>query len=137
MPQTATIKKPPAAFRTMKATQAEGVEWGADDRQGARWAVAELLRGRMDQLIDLHLECMAEFGGADRRNGGYRRHLLTELGDIELAAPRTLQRAQGGAGHHAIERRFVEVLADAPARWAPSRTAPDSPGNIHRSLCGL
>src|ERR687892_463968 len=89
MPQTATIKSLPAAFRMMKAMQAEGVEWGADYRQGARDAVAELLRGRMDQLIDEHLERMAELGQADRRNGCYRRHLLTELGDIELAVPRT------------------------------------------------
>ena len=53
----------------------------------------------MDQLIDEHLERMAELGQADRRNGCYRRWLLTELGDIELAVPRTrdLQRAQGGA----------------------------------------
>ena len=89
MPQTATIKSLPAAFRMMKAMQAEGVEWGEDYRQGARDAVAELLRGRMDQLIDEHLERMVELGWTDRRNGCYRRHLLTELGEIELAVPRT------------------------------------------------
>jgi putative transposase len=89
MPQTATIKSLPAAFAIMKAMQAEGVEWGEDYRQGARHAVAELLRGRMDELIDQHLERMAEVGQADRRNGCYRRHLLTELGVIELAVPRT------------------------------------------------
>jgi transposase-like protein len=89
MPQTATIKSLPAAFRMMKAMQAEGVEWGEDYRQGARDAVAELLRGRMDHLIDEHLERMVELGWADRRNGCYRRHLLTELGEIELAVPRT------------------------------------------------
>jgi putative transposase len=89
MPQTATIKSLPAAFRMMKAMQADGVEWGEDYRQGARGAVAALLRGRMDQLIDEHLERMAELGQADRRNGCYRRWLLTELGDIELAVPRT------------------------------------------------
>jgi putative transposase len=89
MPQTATIKSLPAAFRMMKAMQAEGVEWGEDYRDGARHAVAELLEGRMDQLIDQHLERMAELGQADRRNGCYRRHLLTELGAIELAVPRT------------------------------------------------
>ena len=33
MPQTATIKSLPAAFRTMQAMQAEGVEWGEDYRQ--------------------------------------------------------------------------------------------------------
>jgi transposase-like protein len=89
MPQTATIKSLPAAFRMMKAMQAEDVEWGEDDRVGARQALVEILEGRMDQTIDQHLERMAELGQADRRNGCYRRHLLTELGDIELAVPRT------------------------------------------------
>jgi hypothetical protein len=65
MPQTATIKSLPAAFRMMKAMQAEGVEWGEDYRQGARQAVVELLEGRMGALIDLHLERMAELGKAD------------------------------------------------------------------------
>jgi putative transposase len=43
----------------------------------------------MEQLIDDHLERMAELGRADRRNGCYTRWLLTELGDIELQVPRT------------------------------------------------
>jgi transposase-like protein len=32
---------------------------------------------------------MAAIGEADRRNGFYSRHLLTELGDVELSVPRT------------------------------------------------
>jgi putative transposase len=89
MPQTATIKSLPVAFAMVKAMQAEGVEWGEDYRAGARHALAELLEGRMAETIDRHLERMAEVGEADRRNGCYRRHLLTELGAIELAVPRT------------------------------------------------
>jgi putative transposase len=89
MPQTATIESLPAAFRMLKAMQAEDVEWGEDYRQATRQALAELLEGRMDQLIDEHLERMAELGQADRRNGCYTRWLLTELGDIELHVPRT------------------------------------------------
>ncbi len=89
MPQSATIKSLPAAFRMMKAMQAEGVEGGEGYRRGARQAVAALLEGRMSTLIDEHLEHMAELGQADRRNGCYRRWLLTELGAIELAVPRT------------------------------------------------
>jgi len=73
----------------MKAMQAEDVEWGEDYRAAARCTLAELLEGRMDQLIDEHLERMAALGQADRRNGCYTRWLLTELGDIELAVPRT------------------------------------------------
>jgi transposase-like protein len=89
MPQTATIKSLPAAFRMMKAMQAEDVEWGEDYRQATRQALAELLEGRMAETIDRHLERMAEVGEADRRNGCYTRWLLTELGMIELHVPRT------------------------------------------------
>jgi putative transposase len=89
MPQTATIKSLPVAFEMVKAMQAEGVEWGEDYRQAARAALVELLEGRMDQVIDQHLERMAELGQADRRNGYYARWLLTELGMIELHVPRT------------------------------------------------
>jgi putative transposase len=89
MPQTATIKSLPAAFRMMKAMQAADLEWGEDYRGAAQQALTELLEGRMDQLIDERLERMAELGQADRRNGCYHRHLLTELGEIELAVPRT------------------------------------------------
>jgi transposase-like protein len=89
MPQTATIKSLPAAFGMMKAMQGEGVEWGEDYRDAARQALTELLEGRMAETIDRHLERMAEVGAADRRNGCYTRWLLTELGEIELAVPRT------------------------------------------------
>ena len=89
MPQTATIKSLPAAFRMMKAMQAEDVEWGEDYRGAARRALAQLLEGRMAETIDRHLEHIAERGQADQRNGCYRRGLLTELGQIELAVPRT------------------------------------------------
>jgi putative transposase len=89
MPQTATIKSLPAAFAMMKAMQAEDVEWGEDYRGAAQCALAELLEGRMGQLIDEYLERLAELGQADRRNGCYTRWLLTELGMIELHVPRT------------------------------------------------
>ena len=89
MPQTATIKSLPAAFRMMKAMQADDVEWGEDYRGAARQALARLLEGSMAETIDRYLERIAERGQADRRNGCYRRGLLTELGAIELAVPRT------------------------------------------------
>jgi len=89
MPQSATIKSLPAAFRMMKTMQAEDVEWGEDYRQAASQALAELLEGRMAETIDRHLERMAARGAADRRNGAYPRWLLTELGMIELHVPRT------------------------------------------------
>ncbi len=43
----------------------------------------------MAEAVDRPLERLAERGQADRRNGCYRRGLLTELGRIELAVPRT------------------------------------------------
>jgi transposase-like protein len=89
MPQAATIKSLPRAFRMMEAMQAEGVEWGEGYRHAAADALKTILSGRMDAAIDRHLAEMAARQQADRRNGSYRRHLLTELGDIELAVPRT------------------------------------------------
>jgi len=89
MSRTATIKSLPGAFRMMKAMDAEGFEWGEDYRGAAADALKSILAGRMDAAIDRHLAEMAARGEADRRNGSYGRHLLTELGDIELSVPRT------------------------------------------------
>ncbi len=89
MPQAATIKSLPRAFRMMKAMQAQGIEWGEDYRGAAAGALKEVLEGRMAAGIDRHLAEMAARGAADRRNGSYRRWLMTELGEIELSVPRT------------------------------------------------
>lgn len=89
MPQSATIKSLPRAFRMMKAMQAQGIEWGEDYRRAAGAALKEILEGRMAAALDHHLAEMAARGAADRRNGSYARHLLTELGDIELSVPRS------------------------------------------------
>ncbi len=59
MPQSATIESLPAAFRMMKAMQAEGVEWGEDYRTAARAALKEVLEARMGDLIVGHLDAMA------------------------------------------------------------------------------
>ncbi len=89
MPQAATIKSLPHAFRIMKAMQAQGIEWGEDYRRAAGAALADILHGRMASAIDRHLEEMERLGEADRRNGSYHRWLMTELGEIELSVPRT------------------------------------------------
>ena len=88
MPQAATIKSLPRAFRMMKAMQAQGVEWGEDYRGAAGAALKGILEDRMAAEIDRHLAEMSARGAADRRNGSYLRWLLTELGEIELAVPR-------------------------------------------------
>jgi putative transposase len=89
MPQAVTIRSLPRAFEFVKAMQGEGVDWGEGYRGLGRDAIAAILQGQMAQAVDEHLDRMALLDEADRRNGSYRRHLLTELGEIELAVPRT------------------------------------------------
>ena len=89
MPQAATIKSLPRAFRILKAMDAQGIEWGEDYRLAAGAALKDVLEGGMAAGIDRHLEEMERLGEADRRNGSYRRWLMTELGEIELCVPRT------------------------------------------------
>jgi len=89
MPQAVTIRSLPRAFDLVKGMQAQGLEWGEGYRCLGRDAIGAILRSQMDQAIDEHLDRMAALDEADRRNGSYRRHLLSELGDIELAVPRT------------------------------------------------
>lgn len=89
MPQSATIKSLPRAFRMMKAMRADGIEPGEDYRHAGAAALKELLERRMAAGVDQHLAEMAAREQADRRNGSYRRWLLSELGQIELSVPRT------------------------------------------------
>ena len=77
MPQAATIKSLPRAFRMMKAMQGDGAEWNEDYRHAAADALKTILSGRMETAIDRHLATMATRQEADRRNGCYHRHLLT------------------------------------------------------------
>jgi transposase-like protein len=51
---------------------------------------------------------VAERGEADRRNGSYRRRILSELGDIELSVPRTRTYSPVGVVR-AYARRTSEV----------------------------
>jgi putative transposase len=89
MSTAVTIRSLARAFEVVKGMQAQGLEWGEDYRALGRDALAGILQGQMGEAVDEHLERMASRAEADRRNGYYRRHLLTELGDIELAVPRT------------------------------------------------
>jgi putative transposase len=79
----------PMAFEVVKAMQADGLEWDEDYRPLARQALAEIIEDQMASAVDRHLEGLDAEDAADRRNGYYRRHLLTTLGDIELSVPRT------------------------------------------------
>ena len=59
MPQAATIKSLPQAFRMMKTMQADGIEWGGDYRRATAMALKDLLEGQMALEVDRHLEEMA------------------------------------------------------------------------------
>ena len=90
MPQrAATIESLPAAFEVVKAMRADGLDWGEGYRPLGRQALAEIIEGEMAAAVDRWLESLEAEDDADRRNGYYRRSLLTELGDIELFVPRT------------------------------------------------
>ena len=90
MPQrTATIESLAMAFEVVKEMQAEGLEWGEGYRPLGRQALAEIIQGRMAEAVDGWLDSLDSMAMRDRRNGSYSRHLLTELGDIELSVPRT------------------------------------------------
>jgi transposase-like protein len=73
----------------VKAMQADGLEWGEGYRPLGRQALTEIIEEQMAKAVEAHLEQLEADDAADRRNGYYQRHLLTELGDIELNVPRT------------------------------------------------
>lgn len=77
------------AFEVVKAMQADGLDWGEGYRPLGRRALEEIIEDQMAVAVDRYLDQLEADDPADRRNGYYRRHLLTELGDIELSVPRT------------------------------------------------
>lgn len=87
--RAATITSLPMAFELVKVMQADGLDWGEGYRPLGRQALEEIIEAQMAAAVDRYLDQLATDDAADRRNGYYRRHLLTELGDIELQVPRT------------------------------------------------
>ena len=87
--QVAAIGSLSKAYKVIKEISSQGVPWGEDYRFYSRIALKGFLEGRMKATLDSYLEEMAVRGEDDRRNGRYSRHLLTELGDVELEVPRT------------------------------------------------
>jgi transposase-like protein len=77
------------AFEVVKGMQTDGLEWGEGYRRLGRQALEEIIEHQMAAAVDHYLDQLAADDVADRRNGYYRRRLLTELGDIELHVPRT------------------------------------------------
>jgi len=106
--QAATIGSLPVAFEVVKAMQAEGLDWGEGYRPLGRQALAAIIEGRMEERVDDWLDGLGIEDKPDRRNGRYRRHLLTELGDIELEVPRTRRFSPVGV-LRAYARRSAEI----------------------------
>ena len=99
MPQAATIKSLPRAFRMMKTMQAQGIEWGEDYRRAGALALKDVLEGRMAAGVDRHLDEMAERGA-----GRPAQRQLPPLADdgagrdrAQRPAHAELERARGGA----------------------------------------
>ena len=66
-------------------------EWEGDFKPAARKALKELLEKRLQEEMAEYLGVARYEHASDRhdyRNGHYVRHLLTEIGDIELVVPR-------------------------------------------------
>ncbi len=85
----ATVTSLPQAMRMIKRLDLHGYEWGMEYREAGRVAIKRMLEETMRGYIDRHVEEIGRRECGDRRNGTFSRHLLTELGDIELQVPRT------------------------------------------------
>jgi putative transposase len=81
---------PKNVTRAMKEINA--FEWEGDFKPLARRALKELLEKRLEEEMAEHLGLSRYEHAGDRhdyRNGHYVRHLLSEMGDLELLVPRS------------------------------------------------
>jgi putative transposase len=107
MEQRLVIRSLPQAYEMVKQMGLSD-EWESDHRVYGRKAIVEVFEQQMRDRIDRHLEEMGRRGEADRRNGSFSRHLLTELGDIELCVARSRRISAVGVVQ-AYGRRVGEV----------------------------
>jgi len=89
MSQSATVRSLRASHRMIKRLMNFETEGWEDHRRAGRAALGKVLEERMQDRVQAILSQELRQGVPDRRNGKYRRHLLTSMGDIELAVPRT------------------------------------------------
>jgi putative transposase len=85
--EPATVKNVSRAIKEINA-----FDWEGDFKPMARQALKELLENRLDQEMTQYLGTSHYEHASDRhdyRNGHYVRHLLTEMGDLELLVPRS------------------------------------------------
>ncbi len=83
----ATIASIEKAFQEIKGMCVS--TWEGEYRTVARQALRDVIQTRMRSWVDRALTELQAQDVADRHNGTFTRHLLTELGDLELAIPRT------------------------------------------------
>lgn len=103
-----TVKNVTQAVRIIKQMGLGGYDWGAEYRQAGREGIKLALERAMRGRIDRYLEELGWREGVDRRNGSFSRHLLTEVGDIELRVPRTRQYSAVGV-LQAYARRSAHI----------------------------
>lgn len=89
MSQSATLWSLRRASRLIKRQMNFIPEGWEDPKEAGRGAIRRILEKRMNQRVRSYLESELSQGVQDRRNGSYRRHLLTSIGDIVLRVPRT------------------------------------------------
>ena len=85
--ERATAKNVSRAIREINA-----FEWEGDFKPVARQALKQLMEKQLEQEMAEYLGLSRYEHAADRgdyRNGHYLRHLLTEMGDLELIVPRS------------------------------------------------
>jgi transposase-like protein len=83
----ATVRNVSRALKEINAFEMEG-----DFKPKARQALKELMEKRLEEEMTEYLGLFRYERAADRpdyRNGRYVRHLLTEMGDLELLVPRS------------------------------------------------
>ena len=109
MEKQAVIKTLPDALKMIKEMNLTSRdEWVGEYQEAARQTVARVLKEQMEERVAGHLSWAYQKGIPDRRNGTYLRHLLTELGDIELSIPRTRSFSPKGI-IAAYARRIKEI----------------------------
>lgn len=101
MQELAAVRSVKQAARMLKQMNVQAPAWG-DYRVASREAVRQVLEDRMHGLLGNRIAELAASGVQDRRNGIYRRWLLTGLGPIELSVPRS--RTMSGI---AVLRRYA------------------------------
>jgi putative transposase len=89
MESRVVINSLPQAFQVIKEMNLATEGWESDYRVAGRDALRVIVEQQMRDRVSWYLDEMARLGEVDRRNGSFPRHLVTELGDIELHIPRT------------------------------------------------